>query len=171
MVEQKNEQKVEKKTEVKVETTPVVKENKKAGTKVAIVLVRGHIDLPQPVRDTLKMLKLTRKNFCAVVEDNAVYRGMIKKVKDYVTYGEITEEMFAKLVKARGEIFLGRTTDAKGKYSYATLKFNGKDYKKYFRLNPPRKGFGRKGIKMSFKVGGALGNRGDKINDLIERML
>ena len=170
MVEQKNEtesvmeQKIENKTDVNLKAD--LKSNK-----IAIVLVRGHIDLPQPVRDTLKMLKLTRKNFCTVVEDNKVYRGMIKKVKDYVTWGEITAETFNKLVEKRGEPFLGRKTDSKGKYSYKTLKFNGKDYKTYFRLSPPRKGFGRKGIKMAFKVGGGLGNRNEKINDLIERML
>tara|TARA_Y100000310_G_scaffold313971_1_gene362923 strand:- start:83 stop:595 length:513 start_codon:yes stop_codon:yes gene_type:complete len=170
MVEQKNEtktvveQKIENRTDIS--TKADAKNNK-----IAIVLVRGHIDLPQPVRDTLKMLKLTRKNFCTVVEDNQVYRGMIKKVKDYVTWGEISVETFNKLVEKRGELFLGRTTDSKGKYSYKTLKFNDKDYKTYFRLSPPRKGFGRKGIKMAFNVGGGLGNRNEKINELIERML
>ena len=43
--------------------------------------------------------------------------------------------------------------------------------KKFFRLSPPRKGFGRKGIKFAFTKGGALGYRGIKINDLIKRML
>lgn len=38
-------------------------------------------------------------------------------------------------------------------------------------LNSPRKGFGRKGVKMPFSKGGALGERKEKINDLIERML
>ena len=42
---------------------------------------------------------------------------------------------------------------------------------KPFRLNPPRGGFERKGIKVSFNSGGALGYRGEKINSLIKKML
>ena len=43
--------------------------------------------------------------------------------------------------------------------------------KPFFRLHPPRKGFERKGIKMPFKLGGVLGPRGDKINNLIKKMI
>ncbi|NQV91671.1 uL30 family ribosomal protein [Candidatus Woesearchaeota archaeon] len=141
------------------------------GGQIAIVLVRGFIDLPQPVRDTLHMLNLTRKNNCVVITDNIVNRGMIKKTKDYITYGEISEQTYKSLIEKRGEEYQGREQDRKKKYSYKFTEINGTKYKSYFRLNPPRKGFGRKGIKMAFKVGGGLGNRGDKMNDLIERML
>ena len=140
-------------------------------SKVAVILVRGRVGLRQEVKDTLDMLRLYRKNFCVVLEDNPVSRGMIKKVKDFVTWGEISEEMFSKLVSERGEEWLGRTSDSKGKYKYGFMEVAGKKYKKYFRLQPPRKGFGRKGIKMAFNVGGGLGNRAEKINDLIERMI
>ena len=47
----------------------------------------------------------------------------------------------------------------------------GQKIRKNFRLNSPRKGYGRKGIKVSFNEGGALGYRGNKINDLIKRMI
>ena len=81
--------------------------------------------------------------------------GMIGKVKDYVTWGEITEDVYKQLVEKRGE------KDPK----------DNKKMKPFFRLSPPRKGFGRKGIKKSFADGGALGYRGDKINDLVKRMI
>ena len=51
------------------------------------------------------------------------------------------------------------------------ITVDGKKIKPFFRLNPPAKGFGRKGIKVSFKAKGALGYRADKINDLIKRMI
>ncbi len=139
--------------------------------KVAIVLVRGLVNVNQGVKDNLTMLHLTRKNNCVVVEDSAVMRGMIKKSKDYITWGEISEETFSLLLEKKGEEFKSRLQDAKKKYSYSFLEVAGKMYKPYFRLNPPRKGFGRKGIKMPFKLGGALGNREDKMNDLVVRML
>ncbi|MEK6937483.1 MAG: uL30 family ribosomal protein [Nanoarchaeota archaeon] len=139
--------------------------------KLAIISVRGNVDAPQKIIDTLHMLNLKRKNQCVVVLDTAGHRGMIDKVKDMVTWGEIDHDTFEELVKVRGELFSGRTTDSKQKYNYKMLDIKGKKYKNYFRLSPPRKGFGRKGIKVPFKVGGALGYRGEKINDLIRRML
>ena len=126
---------------------------------IAAILVRGMVGLNHGQKDTLKSLKLDRKNTCVILEDNPVNQGMIFKVKDFITYGEVNEETLKKLVQERG------VESEKG------IDFSGKKYLKYFRLNPPRKGFGRKGIKMPFKLGGALGNRDEKINDLIERML
>jgi large subunit ribosomal protein L30 len=153
--------------EVKKETPPVTK---KSG-KIAVILVRGKVGLSKKVKDTLLMLNLSRKNHCVVIVDNPVNRGMIKKVKDFTTWGEITDDTFKELLSKRGQPFQGRETDLKKKYQYNLFEHEGKKYKKYFTLSPPRKGFGRKGIKMPFKLSGGLGNRGDKINDLIMRML
>jgi large subunit ribosomal protein L30 len=158
-----------KKNEVKKENAKQSKAESK--NKLAIIVVRGNVKVAQTVIDTLHMLNLYRKNHCAVVDDTPSYRGMIDKVKDFVTWGEITDETFQKLVAERGEKFLGRVSDAKNKYTYKFMEYDGKKYKNYFRLNPPRKGFGRKGVKVAFVAGGALGYRGDKINDLIQRML
>jgi large subunit ribosomal protein L30 len=138
---------------------------------IAVILVRGLVKVTQSVKDTLALMNLKRKNNCVVLVDNSINRGMMKKVKDYATFGIIDAATFKELVEKKGVEYKGRLQDAKGKYSYKTVLINGKHYKPYFRLNPPRKGFGRKGIKMAFKLGGGLGDRGDKINDLIKRML
>ena len=146
--------------------------NKNTGSgKLAVILVRGKVNMSKPIKDTLMMLNLLRKNCCVVIVNNAINKGMIKKVKDFVTYGEIVLDTFKELVAKRGKDFQAREKDGKEKYSYNFLEVDGKKYKPYFTLNPPKKGFGRKGIKLAFKVGGALGNREDKINDLIMRML
>ena len=145
-------------------------ETAKSG-KLAIVLVRGVVGVTQSVKDTLSLLRLNRKNHCVVIDNNPVNLGMIKKVKDFITWGEIDEGIFKELVEKRGEEFQARLTDRKEKYSYKSLEISGKKYKPYFRLNPPQKGFGRKGIKIAFKIGGGLGYRAEKINDLIKRML
>ena len=143
-----------------------------ASTKLlAVVLVRGLVKVSQPVKDTLALLNLNRKNHCVVIKGNPVNLGMIKKVKDYIAWGEIDEKTYQQLVEKRGEEYQSRLTDRKEKYNYNTLEVAGKKYKPYFRLNPPQKGFGRKGIKVAFKAGGALGYRAEKINDLIIRML
>jgi large subunit ribosomal protein L30 len=151
--------------------TPTEKPAKSASTKLAVILVRGVVGVPKTVKDTLAMLRLSRKNRCFILESNEVYLGMLRKVKDYVTWGPITDQTFQELLSKRGQPFQSRESDSKGKYNYKFLEVSGKKYKPYFNLSPPRKGFGRKGIKAPFNVGGALGPRGDKINDLILRML
>ena len=45
------------------------------------------------------------------------------------------------------------------------------ELKPIFRLRPPKKGYEREGIKKPFSVGGALGYRKDKINELLEKMI
>ncbi len=158
------------------ETTPKVVEKKApakaSSSKLAIVLVRGMVGLSHEVKETLRLMRLTRKNNCVVLESTPITKGMLQKVKDFVTWGEISEATFSELVKMRGNEFLGRTQDSKKKYTYkGFFEFNGKKYHKTFALNPPKKGFGRKGIKTPFKLGGALGNRSNAMDDLVKRMI
>ena len=141
-------------------------------SKIAVVRVRGNVNLKHGVKETFTLLRLYRKNFCIVVEDSPSIIGMIKKVKDYVTYGEIDDATYKEIIEKRGEEYKGREKDRKGKIDYKKfISIEGKKIKPFFRLSPPKKGFGRKGIKVSFKVHGALGYRADKINDLIKRMI
>ena len=114
-------------------------------TKTVLVLIRSEIGKSMEVKDTLKRLGLKRKNNAVILENKPELMGMLKKVKDLITWGEASEEVLKELEKKK-----------KGKI---------------ICLHPPRKGYGRKGIKVPFKVGGGLGYRGEKINDLIMRML
>ena len=148
--------------------TNLVKESKPK--KLAVVRIRGITGIKKSIKDTLNMLCLYHNNYCVVVNDSLL--GMIKKTKDYVTWGEIDDETYRLLVEKRGEEFKGRETDTKKKISYKKfIIINNKKYKKYFRLSPPRGGFERKGIKVPFTIGGALGYRKEKINELIKKMV
>ncbi|MBU1204982.1 MAG: uL30 family ribosomal protein [Nanoarchaeota archaeon] len=138
--------------------------------RLAVIRIRGQTGIKKDIKDTLKMLCLYRSNYCVVVDDSLL--GMIKKAKDYVTWGEIDDETYNLLVEKRGEEFKGRETDSKKKINYKKfIIVNNKKYKKYFRLSPPRGGFERKGIKTPFTKSGALGYRKEKINDLIKKMI
>ena len=139
---------------------------------LAAVRVRGITGVESSISDTLKMLKLYKNNFCIVLPNNPIYAGMLRKAKDYITWGEIDNDTFRLLVDKRGEEFKQRTSDSKNKTEYTDfITINNKKMKKYFRLNSPKKGFERKGIKHTYKNGGALGYRGAAINKLIKRML
>src|SRR3989338_4852362 len=72
--------------------------------KIAVILVRGLARIITPIKDTLIMLRLTRKNFCVVLDNTPSNRGMISKVKDFVAWGEISPDVLDKLVAARGEL-------------------------------------------------------------------
>ena len=141
--------------------------------KIAIVRIRGDINIKTEVKDTLSMLRLYDKNYCVVIESTKQNLGMLNKVRNFVTYGEIEDELFKELVEKRGQEYDGRTKDSKEKIDYGRrfMTIDGKKYKKFFRLSPPTKGYGRKGIKKPFSQSGALGNRKEKINDLLRRMI
>ncbi|MFH1649367.1 MAG: uL30 family ribosomal protein [Candidatus Woesearchaeota archaeon] len=117
------------------------------GTMIAALLVRGPINIEVGIKRTLHLLRLRRKHTLVVLSDTPEVRGMLQIVKDYITYGEISQE----------------TKDALDK-----SKFKKENY---YGMPPPRKGFERKGIKKPYSSGGALGNRRDKMNELIGRML
>ncbi|MCD6559731.1 50S ribosomal protein L30 [Palaeococcus sp. (in: euryarchaeotes)] len=152
--------------------------------KIALIRVRGKVGVKREIKDTLAMLRLHKVNHMVIVDEDPSYNGMIQKVKDYITWGEIDKETLAKLLRKRGRLTgnrklteeyvqekLGMSID-----EFAQAVINGekslKDLeglKPVFRLHPPRGG--HKTIKRPFKDGGALGYRGELINELIERML
>ena len=154
------------------EKKKAVKEEKPASGKIAVVRVRGGIGMAPDAQKTLKMLNLYNKNWCVVIDATPSNLGMIRRAKDYVTWGEISDEVHQEMIEKRGEEFTERTEDSKKKIQYRRyFTHNKKKYRKYFRLSPPRKGYGNNGVKMSFSKNGALGYRADKINDLIKRMM
>jgi large subunit ribosomal protein L30 len=151
----------------------------------AIIRVRGIVNVNPDIKRTLKLLRLTKVNHCTLLEENKVYKGMLQKVKDYTTWGEIDKETLPKLMESRGMLVGDKQITEehiKSATSYNTFeklsqaildnKFKYKDIpdvKPLFRLSPPKKGY--EGIKRSFKNGGALGYRGKEINKLIGRMI
>jgi len=142
---------------------------------LAVVRVRGSVNAKEEVKRTLKYLHLTRPNHCVIVPETPTIKGMLQKVKDYVTWGEIDEKTLKKLVKERGRLKGDkRVPEEKVDEIVKVILEKGMKeagIKVVFRLNPPRKGYERRGVKKPFTVGGALGYRGKEINKLIERMI
>jgi len=139
---------------------------------ICIIRIKGQVGVKRDIVETLSRLRLRRKYACAVIRDTKENLGMIKKVKDFVAFGEIDEKTFEKLIEKRGrptektkKIDAKKIVEEIGKgKSYKEL-----DLKPFFRLHPPRGGIES---KKHFGVGkGVLGNNKEKINDLIERML
>ena len=153
---------------------------------IAVIRVRGKRGVNRRINDTLDMMKLFKQNGCVVVPNNPVTLGMLRKAKDYITWGEVDEETVIVLLKERGKIMGNKALTEEYMKEHIKMDFASfvkelfaskkriKDIpgvKPYFRLMPPSKGFERQGIKKPFSMGGALGYRKDKINDLIKKMI
>lgn len=154
--------------------------------RIAVIRICGKVGIKKTVKDTLTMLHLYKKFNCIVIPNSKVYEGMLKKVANNVTWGEINKETLKLLLEKRGRLpgkkpLTEEYTKNKLKLTIEqfsedvfTFKKELKDLpglKLFFKLSPPRFGFESKGTKKPFSLGGVLGYRKDKINDLIKRML
>ena len=149
------------------------------------VRIRGMSDISTEIKDTMSMLRLTRNCHATLLDDRPAYNGMLRKSKDYVTWGEVSQENIALLLKKRGKLVGDKklTDDYAKELDYSSLdalaeaifkvevEFSSlPEIKPVFRLRPPTKGYKGK-VKRSFAAGGEAGYRGDEINALVKRMV
>lgn len=149
---------------------------------LAVVRLRGTIDVHRKIKETLRLLRLHRRYHCVIVPDTPSYRGMLQVVKDYVAFGEINAETLAMLLRNRGKLeggvlltdeYVQQKTQYKSIEEFAKAVCEGKakikdipGLKPVFRLHPPRKGL--KNIKWHYPRG-ELGKNA-RINELLYRM-
>ena len=152
---------------------------------LAVIRVRGTININTDIKDALRMMHLTRANHCTIIPEDKQWRGTLIKVKDYVTWGKVDEKTLTELLTKRGRVeggkpltgaYLSQNTAYKSldELSKALVAQQAdirrlKGVKPLFRLAPPRKGYEK--ITHDYKTGGTLGDRGEKINELIRRMI
>ena len=151
---------------------------------LAVVRVRGNVGTSREIEEVFRQMHLTRKNHATLVPSSLSNVGVLRKVKDYATWGEPSLETVTELLAKRGMLSGNRrlTEDyAKTSLGYKSLTALAKDLfeghvdlrnlkgvKPLFRLHPPRKGF--RGLTKKPHPEGELGYRGDEINSLLTRM-
>ncbi len=146
-----------------------------------VVRVRGNVGVRSDIEETMRRLRLTRVNHIVIVPKTETIEGMLKKAKDFITWGEAEKDTIKEILLKRGEWVGGGKIDensVKEKLSMTIDQLVEKIYSdkikihnfvKPFRAHPPRGGY--RSTKRSFKEGGSLGYRGEKINDLVRRMI
>lgn len=138
-----------------------------------VIRIRGSVGLRNDIKDTFSMLRLNRKMNCIVLKDTDVNKGMLQKVRNWITYGEIDDNVLKYLVEKRGrKLGNKRLTKEESQEILNKIKENQKipnEIKPVFRLSPPSKGF-KKSIKQHYPKG-ELGYRGKEINELLKRMI
>ncbi|MBU0636313.1 50S ribosomal protein L30 [Candidatus Micrarchaeota archaeon] len=151
----------------------------------AIIQLRGEVNVRKDLRQTIKRLGLYRKNHLVLQLESPNIKRMLKKIESFITFGEIDEKTLTRLLEKRARLAGNKKVDLdflkKNKIDSFTVLakkvFEEKKVlkelgiKKVFRLNAPRKGFERGGIKKLFSTGGAAGYRSSDINALIQRMM
>jgi large subunit ribosomal protein L30 len=152
---------------------------------ICAVRVRGTTRASREARETLQMLHLTRNNHAVLIDDRPSFLGMLKAAQNFITWGEVTKEMVHTLISKKGRVAGNKklTEEYAQNAGFKTLEelaeaiFNCRvEYRKLpnvqpvFKLHPPSKGFKGK-IKKSYGMSGELGYRGEKINELVKRMV
>jgi len=151
-----------------------------------VIRVRSDRGVTRKIRDTMSMLNLSKVNHAVLIPDTPSYTGMLRKVKDYVTWGEVESGTISSLIRQRGRMLgdkpvTDETVKSSSEHSsidslseaIASGEADIKDVdgiKPVFRLHPPRGSKGWGGIKRAYSIGGALGFRGKEIESLAERM-
>lgn len=151
---------------------------------MVVVRIRGTVRAPRQVKEALQMLNLKRNNYAILIDDRSSFLGMLKATQNFVTWGEASKDTVNTLVNEKGRLVGNKklTDEYAQKNGYRSLKeladaitecqvkyWKLPKIQPFFRLHPPTKGFKGK-VKKSYGMGGELGYRGDKINDLIKRM-
>lgn len=114
---------------------------------IAAVKVRGSIDARQKTQRTLEDLSLEDRHEVVVFEDSDSIRGMLNIAKDYITFGEISDETVEALEERKGEELESGDT---------------------VNLAPPSGGF--RDTKKQVGQGGSLGERED-LDELVQKMV
>ncbi len=153
---------------------------------LVVIRVRGAGKIPIKIDSTMKMMRLYKANNCVIVPNTPQYLGMIRRVKDYITWGEVDMDTIKKIIEKKGR--LAGNKQLTNDYLLSKLKMNIEMFSKeffsgakglsdvpgmkgFFRLNPPIGGYEREGIKKPYSLGGALGYRKENINELLRRMI
>lgn len=112
---------------------------------ICVIRIHGRVGLKKDTEETLNRLRLRKKYACVIFKNPSKEQmNMIKKVRNFVAFGEINPNVYKKLVEKREN--------------------NNQDF---FRLHSPRGGINS---KAHFPVG-VLGDNKDKINELVLKML
>lgn len=148
-----------------------------------MIRIKGLVNIPYWALTTLTNLNLNKKFNATLVPENLQTLGMLRKVKDSISWYKADKEIIKDLLEKRGkkdgyksitindlpEKF-GTFDDIADALSSDTIKLSDlESIKPWFTLNPPKGGFKRK-TKKQYSQGGILGENKELIS-IIRRMM
>ncbi len=148
-----------------------------------VVRIKGTVNIPKQAKKTLDGLNLDKRFRATIVPENAEYLGMLRKVKEVVSWTNADASIVKQLLEKRGKktgykpitepdlpkeynsIDELATAIAENKVSMSKIP----GIKPWFALNPPRGGFKRK-TKTQYTQKGILGEDKELV-EIVKRML
>jgi large subunit ribosomal protein L30 len=153
---------------------------------IAVVRVRGAVNVSREVATTLSRLRLLRVNSSTLLRLTPPVEGMLKKAKDHLMWGRIDKKTLQLLLLKRGRLPGDRRLSDENISKFTRYKSLDelveavwksdspsralKPIKPVFRLTPPKGGF-KRSVKKPVKRGGVLGDWGERINSMLRRMI
>ncbi len=71
---------------------------------ICVIRIRGQVGINKDVKETLNRLMLRKKYSCIVINPTKEQFGMIKKMRNFVAFGEIKKNVLEKLIEKRGQL-------------------------------------------------------------------
>ncbi len=133
----------------------------------AIIMIRGTVTVKRKMVDTLKNLRLSKVNSCVIIPADDTYKGMLKRVAEYVTWGEVTPETLEKLLEKRGDVE-GKKAKSLAAKAFKDNALDVSGLNPVFKLSPPSGGL--RSVRLHYPRGD-IGYRGEDINRLLLRMI
>jgi len=148
-----------------------------------VIRIKGLVNIPYWALTTLTNLNLNKKFNATLVPENLQTLGMLRKVKDSISWYKADKEIIKDLLEKRGKkdgyksitvndlpAKFGTFDEIADALSSDTIKLSDlESIKPWFTLNPPKGGFKRK-TKKQYSQGGILGENKELIS-IIRRMM
>lgn len=138
---------------------------------ILVIRISGMVNLNKETHEALYRLRLRRKYASVLIKPSVENLKLLKKLRNYIAYGEIDKETLALLIEKRAisKIKSKKIEPEKIITQLEKKDMSDLDIKPFFRLHPPRGGIESK--KHAGVGKGVLGDNKGNINALVRRML
>jgi large subunit ribosomal protein L30 len=150
------------------------------GKAFLVIRMKGTINVPHWARTTLDLLHLGKRFRATIIPERDNTKGMLDKIKHYVSWQEIDTTTVKELLekRARKEGYRKLTSDdivklgfknsdelAKSLAAGSVALSKLKPIKPWFALAPPKHGF-KRSTKRTYGEGGILGNHKELLSQV-----
>jgi len=135
---------------------------------IIAIRISGLVEIPSYAQETMFRMCLRRKYSAILLSETPQSLKLLQNIRNFIAFGKINEKALEDLISKRGQPIDKKRIDVKRVIEQLKTKgLESSGLKPYFRLHPPRGGIDSK----THFPKGILGDNGDKINDLVRRML
>ncbi len=135
---------------------------------ILVIRISGLVEMPSDAQEALFRMRLRKKYSAVLLKENPENLKLLQHVRNFIAFGKIDSRTFEELLSKRAVSTDKKRIDAKKAAGIIEKDSAEKaGIKPFFRLHPPRGGIDSK----SHFPRGVLGDNGEKINELVRRML